>query len=154
MRGAPEAGCVKKVESTVVEETPDIAHLVRLFKKLDLDGDGRINVNDLSVALKKRGVNKPDLQANFILSEGDTNDSGDITLDEFIEYARRHERKLKIVFNNIDRNNDGKLDVGEIIEVCREVLGIEFRNEEEVRAMIRRWVWIFLLVKWGGLWLC
>lgn len=142
MRGAAETvkTSVQKPETKVVEENKDTAHLVRLFKKLDLDGDGRINANDLSVALKKRGVNKPDLQANFILSEGDRDDSGDITLDEFIEYARRHERKLKIVFNNIDRNNDGKLDVGEIIEVCREVLGIEFRNEEEVRAMIRRFV--------------
>lgn len=122
------------------EQDPDIARYRGLFNKLDHDRDGRINVKDLAFALKSRGVNKPDIQANIILTEGDTTDSGDITLEEFIEYAKKHEKKLKIVFNNIDRNRDGKLDLNEIIIVCKEQLGIEFRNEDEARGMLRRYL--------------
>ncbi|ODM94008.1 Calcium-binding mitochondrial carrier protein SCaMC-2 [Orchesella cincta] len=116
----------------------DTVRLERLFNKLDHDGDGRINVTDLAIALKKRGVDKPESQATLILTDSDTDLSGDITLEEFINYARRHEKKLKLIFTNIDRNHDGKLDLNEILVVCKEQLGIEFKNETEVREMIKR----------------
>ena len=118
----------------------DTTRLAELFKRLDHDGDGRINVHDLAIALRRRGIDKPETQATEILAEGDADDSGDITLEEFISYAKRTERKLKLVFTEIDRNRDGKLDLNEILQVAKEQLGIGFRNEEEVKEMIRRLV--------------
>lgn len=123
----------------VLDEDTDLVRLETLFKKLDHDGDGRINVTDLAIALKRRGVDNPKSQATQILSEGDTDESGDITLEEFINYAKNHEKKLKLIFKNIDRNRDGKLDLDEIVQVCKEQLGIEFKNENEVKDMIRRY---------------
>ena len=42
-----------------------------------------------------------------ILRKADTNQSADISFPEFVEYMREHERKLKLAFSDLDRNNDG-----------------------------------------------
>lgn len=37
----------------------------------------------------------------------DTNQDGVLDFEEFTQYLRAHEKQLKIMFRNLDRNNDG-----------------------------------------------
>lgn len=42
------------------------------------------------------------------MKESDSNKSGDVSLNEFIEYIREHEKNLQLQFSNLDKNKDGK----------------------------------------------
>lgn len=43
------------------------------------------------------------------MKESDMNKSGDIGLEEFINYVREHEKNLHLQFSQLDRNKDGKV---------------------------------------------
>lgn len=42
------------------------------------------------------------------LKESDSNESGDVVLNEFINYVREHEKNLQLQFSHLDRNHDGE----------------------------------------------
>lgn len=42
-----------------------------------------------------------------IIQAGDTNQDGELDFEEFTQYLRTHERRLKLMFSSLDRNNDG-----------------------------------------------
>lgn len=42
-----------------------------------------------------------------IVKDGDTNQDGVLDFEEFSQYLRAHEKQLKIMFSNLDRNKDG-----------------------------------------------
>lgn len=42
------------------------------------------------------------------LKDSDANKSGDIGLNEFINYVREHEKNLQLQFSHLDRNHDGE----------------------------------------------
>lgn len=42
------------------------------------------------------------------MKESDSNKSGDVSLNEFIDYVREHEKNLQLQFSHLDRNKDGK----------------------------------------------
>lgn len=42
-----------------------------------------------------------------IVKDGDTNQDGVLDFEEFSQYLRTHEKQLKIMFSNLDRNKDG-----------------------------------------------
>lgn len=51
---------VEKLHNPLQHDTPceDEARLEKTFKTLDLDGNGKIDIHDLSIALKGAGVNE------------------------------------------------------------------------------------------------
>lgn len=50
-----------------------------------------------------------DCDAQKFLKQSDSNKSGDVALNEFINYVREHEKNLQLQFSHLDRNNDGEL---------------------------------------------
>ncbi len=70
------------------------------------------------------------------MHRSDSDNSGDVTLTEFTEYVKSHEKKLKLVFKDIDRNQDGRVDAAELMHAFRE-LGVNL-SHEEAKNMIRR----------------
>ncbi|KAJ1525448.1 hypothetical protein ONE63_010259 [Megalurothrips usitatus] len=83
----------------------DEERLEGLFKKLDRDGNGRIDILELSNALKDSGVHHT--YAQKFIEHSDANKSGDVCLSEFIEYVREHEKHLRLSFTHMDKNKDG-----------------------------------------------
>lgn len=49
-------------------------------------------------------------QQQKFLKESDSNKSGDVALNEFINYVREHEKNLQLQFSHLDRNKDGEFD--------------------------------------------
>uniref|UniRef100_A0A182NZT3 EF-hand domain-containing protein n=1 Tax=Anopheles epiroticus TaxID=199890 RepID=A0A182NZT3_9DIPT len=112
----------------------DEERLERIFKKLDRDGNDRIDIHDLSAALKEFGLSHQ--YAERFLKQSDQNQSGDVGLAEFIHYVREHEKNLRLQFTHLDKNQDGKVDLEELITAFKE-LGIEMDRHEAAKLLKR-----------------
>lgn len=44
-----------------------------------------------------------------IVSSGDKNKDGGLDFNEFNKYLKEHEKKLRLTFKSLDKNNDGRL---------------------------------------------
>lgn len=68
--------------------------------------------------------------------ESDENKNGNVSLNEFINYVREHEKNLQLQFSQLDKNNDGKVDLDELIIAFKE-LGIEIDRHEAIKLLER-----------------
>ncbi|XP_036338124.1 calcium-binding mitochondrial carrier protein SCaMC-3 isoform X2 [Rhagoletis pomonella] len=120
----------------VATELPqeDEERLEKLFKRLDRDGNGRIDIHDLSEALREFGLSS--VYAEKFLEQSDINQSGDVGLAEFVFYVREHEKNLRLQFSHLDKNKDGKVDLEELIDAFKD-LGIEVDPEEATNLLSR-----------------
>ncbi|XP_047524277.1 calcium-binding mitochondrial carrier protein SCaMC-2 isoform X1 [Pieris napi] len=120
-----------------LEELPkeDEERLEKLFSKLDTDGNGKIDIHDLSVALKELAphINRSYAE-KFLATTG--KDAGDVTLSEFIHYVREHEKNLRLQFSHLDKNKDGKVDLEELISAFAD-LGIAIGRNEATNLLKR-----------------
>lgn len=86
-----------------------------LFKKLDRNNDGRIDLNELAEGLKHlHGSRYKAGQAQQIMSLGDQNLDGHMSFEEFVKYVTDHQKKLWIVFKTIDQDDSGSVDASEL----------------------------------------
>lgn len=46
-----------------------------------------------------------------IVSSGDTDKDEGLDFEEFSKYLKEHEKKLKLTFKSLDKNEDGKIKV-------------------------------------------
>ncbi|XP_042559430.1 calcium-binding mitochondrial carrier protein SCaMC-3-like [Clupea harengus] len=105
----------------------------RLFDELDLNKDGRIDVSELRAGLATRGLLSRG-SVEEIVRAGDKNADGELDFEEFSQYLQSHERRLKLMFRSLDRNNDGCIDVGEI-QHSLHTLGIDVSLEEAAKIL-------------------
>lgn len=70
------------------------------------------------------------------MKRSDATHSGDIGLAEFIDYVRENEKNLRLQFSHLDRNQDGKVDLDEMVEAFKE-LGIDM-DRTEADKLLRR----------------
>ncbi|TMW52839.1 hypothetical protein DOY81_002106, partial [Sarcophaga bullata] len=112
----------------------DEERLEKLFNQLDRDGNGRIDVHDLSEALREFGLSS--VYAEKFLEHSDQTQSGDVGLAEFVHYVREHEKNLRLQFSHLDKNRDGKVDLEELISAFKD-LGIEV-DMEEAKVLLTR----------------
>nr|XP_056700248.1 mitochondrial adenyl nucleotide antiporter SLC25A24 [Euleptes europaea] len=111
----PEAAC---------EAAESNSRYERLFKKLDLNEDGRVDIAELQAGLKTMGIPLGDDAEKKIFKAGDTNQDGKLDIEEFMNYLKDHEKKMKLAFKSLDKNNDGKIDASEVVQSLK-ILGID-----------------------------
>ncbi|XP_015244747.1 calcium-binding mitochondrial carrier protein SCaMC-2-B isoform X2 [Cyprinodon tularosa] len=115
---------------------PEQEHRLKvLFQILDVNGDGGICVNDLTIGLKKLGVHRTEHELMKIVKAGDKDQDGQLDFEEFVHYLRDHEKKLRLVFKSLDKKNDGRIDSQEIMQSLRD-LGINI-SEEQAEEILR-----------------
>lgn len=102
-------------EATVISQEEE-EKLKELFNKLDINKDGRIDINDLTQALSTLQVPQTPGHAKKFFDKHDKDKDGLIDFAEFVKYVTDHERKLRLYFKKIDTNDDGSIDKEEIIE--------------------------------------
>ncbi|XP_075999191.1 calcium-binding mitochondrial carrier protein SCaMC-3b [Genypterus blacodes] len=96
-----------------LDEDPDREkRYAELFEILDLNNDGRVDINELRTGLAAWGLQRG--EAEEIVLESDINRDGLLDFREFSQYLQAHEKRLWLMFHNVDHNNDGEIDVGEI----------------------------------------
>ncbi|XP_020495695.1 calcium-binding mitochondrial carrier protein SCaMC-2-B isoform X1 [Labrus bergylta] len=116
---------------------PEQEHRLKvLFQVLDVNGDGGICVNDLTIGLKKLGVHRTEHELMKIVKAGDKDLDGQLDFEEFVHYLRDHEKKLRLVFKSLDKKNDGRIDSQEIMQSLRD-LGVNI-SEEQADKILRR----------------
>uniref|UniRef100_A0A8C4WUH8 Solute carrier family 25 member 24 n=1 Tax=Eptatretus burgeri TaxID=7764 RepID=A0A8C4WUH8_EPTBU len=94
-----------------------------LFERLDTDGNGQIDIEELRAGLQRLGMPVQENAGEVILRAGDTNKDGQLDFEEFTRYVKEHEKKLRLTFKSLDRNNDGRIDASEILHAM-EHLGV------------------------------
>ncbi|KAJ8398713.1 hypothetical protein AAFF_G00419100 [Aldrovandia affinis] len=99
-----------------------------LFQQLDLNKDGRIDVNEMRIGLAARGFLRDNVEEQIVRA-GDTNNDGQLDFKEFTEYLRVHEKELRLMFRSLDNNNDGRIDLGEIQQSLHN-LGVDVSVEQ------------------------
>jgi len=111
--------------------------LKNLFETLDLNQDGRIDSEELAKGLHSMGyfhISKD--QVEMFLERSDSSKSGDLSLQEFVEYLQKHEKQLHFVFSKLDTNKDGRVNSAEI-KVAFKNLGISIGVEEAEKLVSR-----------------
>ncbi|KAI9522649.1 hypothetical protein NQZ68_033747 [Dissostichus eleginoides] len=104
-----------------------------LFEKLDANKDGRVDVAELRAGLKAMGIFRQGA-AQKIVSSGDQNNDGSLDFNEFSNYLKEHEKKLRLTFKSLDRNNDGRIDASEIQQSLAE-LGLDISKENALKIL-------------------
>ncbi|CAF88727.1 unnamed protein product [Tetraodon nigroviridis] len=123
-----------------------------LFERLDTNKDGKVDVAELRAGLKAMGIFRLGA-AQKIVSSGDQNKDGCLDFSEFSKYLKDHEKKLRLTFKSLDRNNDGRIDASEIQQSLAE-LGHRHQPRERAEdpAEPRTWRRSYATGPRGGCW--
>nr|XP_046918052.1 calcium-binding mitochondrial carrier protein SCaMC-3-like [Dermatophagoides farinae] len=114
----------------------DKQRLERLFKEIDVDGNGVIDFNDLLQALEQKGIKATHENVKHLILRSDINLDGDIDFAEFVSYCLENEKQLHVIFKDIDINSDGKIDSHELVVAFKRA-GIKVDEQEAIR-LVRR----------------
>ncbi|XP_034480379.1 calcium-binding mitochondrial carrier protein SCaMC-3 isoform X2 [Drosophila innubila] len=112
----------------------DEERLEKIFNQLDRDGDGKIDIHDLSAALHDFGLSS--VYAVKFMQQSDKDQSGNVGFAEFLHYVREHEKNLCLQFSHLDKNRDGKVDLEELISAFKD-LGLDV-DLDEARKLLSR----------------
>ncbi|XP_056271428.1 mitochondrial adenyl nucleotide antiporter SLC25A24 [Pseudoliparis swirei] len=105
-----------------------------LFAKLDANKDGKVDVAELKAGLAAMGIASGKGAAQKIISSGDEDKDDGLDFNEFSKYLREHEKKLRLTFKSLDKNNDGRVDFMEIKQSLAE-LGLDISKEEAQKIL-------------------
>ncbi|XP_076151371.1 solute carrier family 25 member 24, like [Alosa pseudoharengus] len=109
----------------------------QLFTKLDKNNDGFVSVEELKKEMKRIGVTQADEKSQVIVKNYDQNRDGRLDYEEFLGYIMDKERKWKINFHALDKNQCGAIDQEDIIDLFKELgVVISKRNAKKIIQMM------------------
>lgn len=114
----------------------DRVRFSNLFKELDSNEDGHIDVEDLQEGLHRLGIHHVPGQAEQIMKIGDQTKNDMLSFEEFLKYCYEHERKLWLVFKTIDKSNSDTVTAAEL-KIAFEKLGTPL-SEREVELLLEK----------------
>ncbi|XP_074046173.1 mitochondrial adenyl nucleotide antiporter SLC25A24-like [Macrotis lagotis] len=88
-----------------------------LFRELDRNGDGRVDVVELQEGLGRLGFPLGREVHQEILKISDSNKNGHLNFEEFLQYLKDHEKKMKLAFKSLDRNQDGEFQFSHLVKL-------------------------------------
>jgi calcium-dependent protein kinase len=118
-----------------ITSSRDIYNLQQAFIAIDYNGDGRLSVEELTVACLLLDFSKDDVY--HILNEADANMNGFVDYTEFLTAATNwkkllNKNKLELAFQAFDLTKDGFINLEEL----KEMLGNDINVTEEVWQQI------------------
>ncbi|TMS36900.1 hypothetical protein L596_003960 [Steinernema carpocapsae] len=100
----------------------------KAFLFFDANNDGYITLDELESAMNKCGQYPSKLELRVIMTQGDRDQNGVITFDEFTALMRESECRnkysrpqLREQFQMFDKDNDGYIERNEMIGIVREL---------------------------------
>ncbi|ELW65321.1 Calcium-binding mitochondrial carrier protein SCaMC-1 [Tupaia chinensis] len=100
-----------------------------LFWFLDQDEDGILDISEFQEGLEDLGVMQSLEEEKKIFTTGDINKDGKLDFEEFMKYLKDHEKKMKLAFKSLDKNNDGKIEASEIVQSLQ-TLGLTVSEQQ------------------------
>eukprot|EP00915_Cephaloidophora_sp_WS-2016_P007943 GHVH01010980.1.p1 GENE.GHVH01010980.1~~GHVH01010980.1.p1 ORF type:complete len:596 (-),score=92.55 GHVH01010980.1:1001-2788(-) len=117
--------------------TKDVRKAVKLFKSMDVDGDGELTRNELIKGLKEAGWEDDDVDR--LLDVVDADGSGAVGISEFIaacySWTERHVNVLWTAFQKLDKDGDGRLSVEEFAQVAND--DGRFGSKRDIKKMLQ-----------------
>ncbi|XP_020580871.1 calmodulin-like protein 1 [Phalaenopsis equestris] len=115
---------------------PNIDEMRRVFRKIDLDGDGRISIEELRSLLSSLRRKDAAAEADSMMRVADLNKNGFIEFEEFMEVHQNGvtRNEIKMAFWMFDENRDGRISAEEVMSMLRK-LGWRF-GLEDCRRMV------------------
>ncbi|CAG5863331.1 unnamed protein product [Menidia menidia] len=105
-----------------------------LFAKLDTNKDGKVDVSELRAGLASMGIKAGKGAAQKIIASGDQDQDDRLDFSEFTKYLKEQEKKLRLTFKSLDKNNDGRIDFIEIKQSLAD-LGLEISKEDAKKIL-------------------
>uniref|UniRef100_A0A7N4PZ36 Mitochondrial adenyl nucleotide antiporter SLC25A24 n=1 Tax=Sarcophilus harrisii TaxID=9305 RepID=A0A7N4PZ36_SARHA len=118
----------------VCQETDTPNRFENLFQKLDRNGDGKVDISELQEGLKNLGIPLGRDAEEKIFNIGDVNRDGRLDFEEFMKYLKDHEKKMKLAFKSLDKNNDGIIDALEVVQSLK-ILGIDISEQQAKKIL-------------------
>ncbi|XP_051021604.1 calcium-binding mitochondrial carrier protein SCaMC-1 isoform X1 [Acomys russatus] len=106
-----------------------------LFRALDRNGDGVVDIGELQQGLQSLGIPLGQDAEEKIFTTGDVNKDGKLDFEEFMKYLKDHEKKMKLAFKSLDKNNDGKIEPSEIVQSLQ-MLGLQI-SEKQAKLILQ-----------------
>ena len=95
-----------------------IGDVKETFSRVDTDGSGFIDKEELAAVLQKLGGKVTDEEVDKCYTELDTNSDGQIDYAEFKDWYLRSENRIEAdvmqIFNRYDRDDNGKIEIDEL----------------------------------------
>ncbi|XP_054304563.1 mitochondrial adenyl nucleotide antiporter SLC25A24-like isoform X1 [Pongo pygmaeus] len=107
------------LEAVACQDDDDYLRYGILFEDLDRNGDGVVDIIELQEGLRNWSSAFDRNSEEIIFKSGDTNDDLGLDFGEFMQYLQDHEKKMRLAFNSLDKNNDGVIDASEIIAALK-----------------------------------
>jgi solute carrier family 25 phosphate transporter 23/24/25/41 len=92
----------------------DVQFYRDLFLQFDENSDGRITQAEVVRAFRKMGFSLSFRKAKKFFEAADGDHDSQIDFPEFLRYVSEHQRQLKLVFEQLDVNSDGRIDELEV----------------------------------------
>ena len=132
----------------LVHNYPDLEEIVnacKLFGKIDINGNGKITVDDLNKGLcKLLKKNNMEEDAKKIFENLDTGGTNYLEYEVFVRAAINKkiflsDEALKLAFNFFDKENKGVITFESILKIFKECVKKDknIKPEEELRKMIK-----------------
>ena len=113
----------------------DIGEFERIFKDFDVNGDGRLSINEIKIGFEKLyGKVLSGFELENIINLMDTDKDNFVEYQEFLRVAMNsqmliNESNLRSAFEGFDRDNNGCLDKKEIRLLLGSTVNEEYLNE-------------------------
>ena len=144
------SGNVPKTIHRIFESINGKGDAMRMFKRFDTDGDGRLSHSELAQALRGLRLDLSDADVDEVVAWMDTDNDGEISREEFINrsyvgnlaYVRERliscakkdtrggQMNFKALFRRLDTNGDGELDFREFKDAVQGRSGCDVPERE------------------------
>ena len=120
----------------------DVINACKLFNQIDINGDGKVNKQELLKGLQSK-MNSPTLEQDVeqIYKNIDMDNNGYIEYEEFVRAAVSKEKflsesVLRYAFRYFDKDNSGEITFDEIEEVFKESISDKENVHESLQKII------------------
>ncbi|XP_049472639.1 calcium-binding mitochondrial carrier protein SCaMC-1 isoform X6 [Panthera uncia] len=110
-------------------DIPNGSPFEKLFRYLDHNDDGTLDILELQEGLQDMRIIDFLEKGQKILTTGDINKDGKLDFEEFMQYLKDHEKKMKLAFKSLDKNNDGVIEASEIVQSLQ-TLGLTISEQQ------------------------
>ena len=121
----------------------DVINACKLFNQIDVNGDGKINKNELLKGLKSK-IKSDTLEQDVeqIYKNIDMDNNGYIEYEEFVRAAVSKERfinenVLRFAFRYFDKDNSGEITFDEIEAVFKDSVADKSKVHESLKAIVQ-----------------